>query len=229
MVKNKIIFIAMAVVIVMNLSGCTKTKTVSYTDENGNTTTTTTTTDNGETTTVTENIDSEGNVTSHEEEESASDIDSSIQEPEYSVIESDDGYKVTFNPEYFVLEEGGEYEGSDSTYIRCIIDEENTYENFIDVGVIQDYNAKDLIDGIALTNDTEAISMHMVLANGEYDCYYCEKHVTDTFIISFYAIDGKTAPYLIQVGSHIYSDDDEYAYYVSGIMEETFLDLEFDK
>lgn len=329
--RKKILAFTMVVTMVVGLMGCTKTKTVSYTDENGNTTTTTTTTDKDGTSTVTENTDADGNITSHEEDGyttaslkfvnllgvdiyelyvvpdysddwgkniiggedeplangkyiawndaftySENDliwdilvvdgngeeidfrgIDVSKAEdknniefifeysnengytasvtgpineyPEYSVIESEDGYKVTFNPEYFVYDDSGEYEGKDSVYIRCTIDKENEYENYIDVGVIEDYNAKELIEGIAFQNETEATPMHIVFANGEYDAYYCAKNVTDSFIISFYVIDGKDAPYLIEVGSHIYDDDDEYAYYVAGVMEETFLSLEFAK
>lgn len=69
----------------------------------------------------------------------------------------------------------------------------------------------------------------MIANDKEYDTYYCEKYIADTFLVSFYAIDGKDAPYHIEVGSHIYSDDDEYAYHVAGVMEETFLSLEFEK
>lgn len=150
------------------------------------------------------------------------------QEPEYTVVENEDGYKVTFNPEYFVYDNDGEYEGKDSVYIRCTIDKENEYENFIDVGIVEGYTAEELIEGIAHQNDTEASSMHIVFANGEYDAYHCEKYITDTFVLSYYAIDGKDAPYLIEVGNHIYSDDDNDAYYVAGAMEEAFLDLEFE-
>lgn len=227
--KNRLLFITMAAAMVIGLSGCTKTKTVSYTDENGNTTTTTTTTDKEGTTTVTETTDADESTNVAESEHTDSDDEPIYQEPEYSVIESEKGYKVTYNPDFFVYENYGEYEGRDSVYIRCTIDKENEYENYLDVGTVEGYNAKELIEGIAFQNETEATPMHIVFANGEYDAYYCEKYVTDTFLMSFYAIDGKDAPYLIEVGSHIYSDDDEYAYYVAGVMEEAFLSLEFEQ
>lgn len=340
--KKRIGLFVMAVFMIVGLTGCTKTKTVSNTDENGNTTTTTTTTTTDgetttvETTTVTEDTDTDENVTSPEEnsyitaslkfinlsgvdiyelyivpdysddwgdniinESSApladgesiewnnaftyseddliwdiravdgdgeemdfSGLDVSLaedknnieftfeynsengytasvigpinqeHETEYSVIESADGYRLTYNPEYFIYEDGseGEYEGKDSTYLRCTIDKEHEYENYIDVSVVNDYTAKDLIEGIAFQNETEATSTHIVFANGkEYDAYYCERPIADAFYISFYVIDGKDAPYLIEVGNHIYSDDDEYAYYVAGAMEEIFLDLDFEQ
>ena len=215
--KKKLLSIVMVVVVITSLAGCTKTKTVTYTDENGNTTTTTTT--NGETTTVTESID----------DDSISDIEPIAQESEYTVVESEDGYRVTFNPEYFVYDNTGEYEGKESVYIRCTIDKENEYENYIDVNVAEDYTAEELIEGIAYQSGTEATTMNIVFANGkEYDAYYCERYITDTFKISFYAIEGKDAPYLIETGSHIYSDDDEYAYYVAGEMEKAFLDIELE-
>lgn len=237
MMKKKILLIAMAVVMVVGASGCTTTKTVSYTDADGNTTTTTETSDNNGTTIVVESADSDGTVVSQEEVSEVFEeaVDEVVDEQgddgiEYQVVESEDGYKVTFNPEYFVYDDSGEYEGKDSVYIRCTIDEENQYENYIDVGIVEGYTAEELINGIAYQNDTEeeASPMHIVFANGEYDAYYFEKHLTDTFLVTFYAIDGESAPYLIEVGSHIYSDDDEYAYYVAGAMEEAFLSLEFE-
>lgn len=236
MMKKKILLIAMAVVMVVGASGCTTTKTVSYTDAEGNTTTTTETSDDNGTTIVVESTDSEGTVVSQEDvSEAVEAVEEVVDEQgddgiEYQVVESEDGYKVTFNPEYFVYDDSGEYEGKDSVYIRCTIDEENQYENYIDVGIVEGYTAEELINGIAYQNDTEeeASPMHIVFANGEYDAYYFEKHLTDTFLVTFYAIDGESAPYLIEVGSHIYSDDDEYAYYVAGAMEEAFLSLEFE-
>ena len=71
--------------------------------------------------------------------------------------------------------------------------------------------------------------MHLCLAdNKEYDAYYCENKITDTFMISFYTLDTKAGKYVIEIGNHIYSDEDEYAYPVSGAMEEVFLELDFD-
>lgn len=47
--------------------------------------------------------------------------------------------------------------------------------------------------------------MHIVFANGEYDAY------------------------LIEIGSHIYDDDEEFSYYISGALEDVFLSIEFEQ
>ena len=331
--KKRILSIVMAVVMVASLTGCTKTKTVSYTDENGNTTTTTTTTDKEGTTTVTENTDVDGNVTSHEEdgyitaslkfvnlsgvdiyelyivpdysdnwgeniisEENAPLADGEFikwndaftysendliwdiraidsegeemnfggldvsqaedknnieftfeyseqngytasvigpinQEPEYSVVESDEGYRVTYNPDWIEYVDDVDADIDDSVYFRCIIDEENMYENYMDVRLVTDYTAEDFIAGIAHqsgSDSTETFEGEISFANATYHGYGCTEVITDTFNITTYAFQSKNGAYVIEIGSHIYSDDDEYAYKVSGAMEELFLTVELD-
>ncbi len=232
---KKIALISSIMVAILCITGCSNTKTESSANADGTTTAVAETNEQNEATTVTESADSVDIVVSEAEEvlqpvNESEPVDSQNNEENgYQVIESQDGYTVTFNPEYFIYEQGGEYEGKESIYIRCTIDETNSYENFIDVSTVEGYTAEDLINGMALQNDTEATPMHIVFANGEYDAFYCEKKVADAFIISYYAIPGKDKPYLVEVGSHIYSDDDEYAYRVAGVMENTFLDLKFEQ
>lgn len=224
--KKKTILLTLALSVSISLVGCNNKKNTAQAVEN--TVAATTVSEN----IVTEKTEEEPVKISEKEEPEIEDSDliSETDEFEYETIESEDGYKVTYNPEYFIYDDTeGEYEGKDSTYIRCIIDKENEYENYIDVSIVKDYTAKELIDGIAFQSETEATPTHIVFANGkEYDAYYCERYIADAFMISFYAIDGKDAPYLIEIGSHIYSDDDEYAYYVSGAMEEIFLRMELE-
>ena len=331
--KKRLLFTTMAVVMILGLVGCTKTKTVSYTDENGNTTTTTTTTDSEGTTTVTENTDADGNVTSHEEdgyitaslkfvnlsgvdiyelyivpdysddwgeniiseenapladgeyiewkdaltyseddliwdiravdgegeEMSFGGLDVSMaedkdnieftfeysikngytasvvgpinEEPEYSEYYSDEGYKITYNTDLIELVDNTDPDLDDSAYFRCILDEENMYENYMDVRLVTDYSADDFITGIAHqsgSDSTETFEGDISFANATYYTYGCEEKISDTFIITTYAFQGKNGAYVIEIGSHIYPDDDEYAYRVSGAMEELFLSVELD-
>ena len=330
--KKRIQSIVMVAVMIVCLTGCTKTKTVSYTDENGNTTTTTTTDKEG-TTTVTENTDAEGNVTSSEEDgyitaaltfENISGVDiyelyivpdysddwgenilgekdiplahgesitwnnaftyseddliwdirsvdvngedmkfggldvslaedrnnivitleystqhgytASVvgpisEEPEYSEFESNEGYKITYNPDSIELVDNTDPDLDDSAYFRCILDKENMYENYMDVRLVTDYTANELITGIAHqsgSDSTETFEGDISFANDTYYAYGCEEKITDTFIITTYAFQGKNGAYVIEIGSHIYDDDDDYAYRVPGAMEELFLSVELD-
>lgn len=331
--RKRILSIVMAVVMVGVLSGCTKTTTVSYTDENGNTTTTTTTSNKDGSTTVTENTDANGNVLSHEqdgyitaslkvinlsgvdiyelyivpdysdnwgeniiseknvplsdgeyiewndaftysendliwdicavdsegEEMNFSGLDVSMAkdkdnieftleysakngytasvvgpingEAEYLEFESDEGYKITYNSDLIELVDDTDADLDDSAYFRCIIDEENKYENYMDVRLVTDYTADDFIAGIAHqsgSDSTETFEGDISFANDTYYGYVCLEEITDTFIINTYAFQGKKGAYVIEIGSHIYEDDDDYAYRVSGAMEELFLSVELD-
>lgn len=232
--KKKVLLSLLIGSLALSFTGCMKTETITYTDENGNQVTKTETKDKLGLITFSEYNTAESNSPDEDIQEEAvieEDVTDDIlpmDEREYVTLSSDDGYTVTYDSEYFTYDTDGEYEGHDSIYIRCTVDKDNEYENYIDVSVAKDYDAKELIEGIAFQNETEVVPMHIVFANNkEYDAYYCTKYITDTFLMSFYAFDGPEAPYVIEIGSHIYDDDDEYAYYVSGIMEETFLNLEF--
>lgn len=148
---------------------------------------------------------------------------------EYSEFESDEGYKITYNPNWIELIEYDDADLDDSAYFRCFIDEENMYENYMSVRLVTDYTADELIAGIAHQNDTEAMEGSVIFADGnEYYGYICSYNVSDSFNISTYAFQGKNGAYAIEIGSHIYSDDDEYAYRVPGAMEELFLSVELD-
>lgn len=225
--------VALTLIAILSITGCAATQNTADSNVDEKATSTTETKDENVTPTEAEknNSDEEPQLeseTSEDFDEISDDFDDQgDNEIYYQTVESEAGYKVTFNPEYFVYDESGEYEGKESIYIRCTVDEENEYENFIDVQAIDNYTAEELIDGLALQNDTEAVPMHISLANGEYDAFYCDKMVADAFLLSYYVIPTEDNLYLVEVGDHIYSDEDEYAYKVSGIMEEAFLSLEF--
>lgn len=324
--KKRLVVSALVMALVLSITGCTKTTTMTYTDADGNSTTTTETTNKGGTTKVTENTDADGNVVSHEQDgyvtasirfENYTGIDlygiyitadyvdnwgenilknedeplasgefiswndaftysendliwdvrivdgegeeidftgldvsnaedkynivftfeyseaegytaSVIGPTEYQLIESPDGYSLSYNPEFFELYEPVETEGIDSTSLTCIIDEENKYENYIDVLLVTEYSAQDLVDGIALQTGGEVSETHLVLANGEYDAFCTSYNVSDTFCITTYIIPSNNGAYKIEIGSHIYSDEDEYAYPVSGALDDVLLSMEFD-
>lgn len=119
---------------------------------------------------------------------------------------------------------------SDSMYFRCLSDLDNKYENYIDIKYENDYSAEDFINGLALQSGSDDVE----LSEFEFGMQSlltkkCAYKASDTFKMTFYVIEHNDGAYVIEIGKHIYSEeqmdietsvDDIYASFLNSLIFE---------
>lgn len=148
---------------------------------------------------------------------------------EHSDAVGEDSFSVSYSEEYFVEDESeGSLDGS--TYLMCIVDEEHKYDNYIDIRFQNDYSAVEFYQGVKMSMGGDVYEENFYFGAQALEAKYLSFRPAQDQEVGVYIIPHADGSYVVEVGSHIYGDDEEdMGYRVSGAMEEVINSIEFDE
>ncbi len=142
-------------------------------------------------------------------EVAADSSDSSLKDAEKAVkFDSDLGYTTKYFASNCKVESADGYDRFVS-----IMDDQN---NYISISINTDYRAEDLVEGLVLQSGTdEVISGTSTFGQTGLDSYYVVYNSAPDYNMQFTLVPVENGVMMIEIGSHIYDDEDDRAYRVS--------------
>lgn len=163
---------------------------------------------------VTEEVTEE--VVNDDEPELSEDF---IDPIEYTDIENSDGIKVSFMSDTFSRADY-ETDSDNSITILCEVDPAHKNENYINLLYTDEFSADDLYEGLKLQGTDINVIEDNATIDG-IDGKVLQYQVSDDFQLTFFVLPHLNGAYKIEIGAHLYSDDeDSIAYQVSGVMDD---------
>ncbi len=145
--------------------------------------------------------------------------DDFIDPIEYTDIENSDGIKVSFMSDTFSRVDY-ETDSDNSITILCDVDPAHKNENYINLLYTDEFSADDLYEGLKLQGTDINVIEDNATIDG-IDGKVLQYQVSDDFQLTFFVLPHLNGAYKIEIGAHLYSDDeDSIAYQVSGVMED---------
>lgn len=145
--------------------------------------------------------------------------DDFIDPIEYTDIENSDGIKVSFMSDTFSRADY-ETDSDNSITILCDVDPAHKNENYINLLYTDEFSADDLYEGLKLQGTDINVIEDNATIDG-IDGKVLQYQVSDDFQLTFFVLPHLNGAYKIEIGAHLYSDDeDSIAYQVSGVMDD---------
>lgn len=221
--KKKIILALLATSVLLT-TGCTVTKTTEVVETPSTQETTV-----DETTEVEEEIIEDENVEDVTEDATPDDIEEESLDEEIiedEVVE-DNTYSVSYSKDFEEVTENSDIDNS--LLLRCLVDKEHMYDNYIDVMYQDEYTYEEYYEGIALQSGIDDIYTDKVIFGKQgVEADLVSYRPTDDFEMCFFIIPHNDGCYVVETGAHIYGEkDEELGYEVSGAMEEVINSIEF--
>lgn len=144
-----------------------------------------------------------------------------VSNPEDNLIDyaHESGFTLAYDSNAFVEDNGGYDDGS--LTLRCVLDPEHQVENYCNIQYETEYSADEFYEGLQHQNEgadgayasegywgTQGLQVKMFMYN-----------VTDDFQLSFVIIPANEGAYVVEYGSHIYDDETDLGYMISGAFE----------
>ncbi len=122
--------------------------------------------------------------------------------------------------EYTDIETSNETDSDNSITILCDLDPAHRNENYINLLYTNEFSADDLYEGLKLQGTDINLIESNITIDG-IDGKVLQYQVSDDFQLTFYVLPHLNGAYKIEIGSHLYSEDEEsMAYQVSGAMDD---------
>lgn len=146
---------------------------------------------------------------------------------EIAEFEDDNAYRISYSEDFYEETENADID--DSMLVKCAIDKEHENENYIDVMYQDEYSYEEYLEGITLQSGTDDVYVDKVSFGRQgIEADLVTYNIGDDFNMCFYIIPHNEGCYVVEIGSHIYGEDDEeLAYRISGAMEEVVDSIEF--